>query len=177
MKYRLLLACSGLVALSALAASPGTAPNLYELMKNVVAVQTQVVWDIGNKALDEEGNPDASKLTPADWSRIIAAAGKARDASLSLATADHVMVAAPGQKLQDEGNPGAFGAKDVQAVIDANPKAFSAFSQAMASSMSEIVAAAQARDAKKLNDVSGTLDQVCEQCHIQFWYPNQALAR
>lgn len=173
MKYSLWLTCSGLVALSALAGGRSTAPNLQELMKNVVAVQTQVVWDISNNAVDEAGNPDGSKLTAADWSHIGAAAGKVKDASQILAAADHVMVATPGQKLQDEGNPGAFDAKAVQAVIDSNPKAFKAFAQALATSMNEAVVAAQARDAKKLNDVAGQLDQICEQCHMQFWYPNQ----
>lgn len=172
MKSPLWLAFSGLVALSAIAATSGTAPNLHEQMKNVIAVQTQVVWDISSKVLDDNGNPDASRLKAADWSQIIAAAGKVRDASQVLASGP-VMVAAPGQKIQDEGTPGAFGAKAVQGVIDANPKAFSAFSLAMAGSMSEIIATAQARDAKKLDAAAGQLDQLCEQCHKQFWYPNQ----
>jgi hypothetical protein len=32
-------------------------------MKNDVAVQTQVIWDVGNRAQDDQGNPDASKLS------------------------------------------------------------------------------------------------------------------
>lgn len=177
MKHFVWLSCSGLVALSALAASGGPTPNLHELMKNVVAVQTQIVWDISNGAQDELGNPDGSKLKPADWSHISAAAGKVSDASKTLAATNHVMVAAPGQKLQDEDNPGAFNAKAVQTVIDSNPKAFNAFAQALATSMNEVVVAAQARDARKLNDVAGQLDQICEQCHLQFWYPTQSLPR
>lgn len=177
MKYSLLLTCAGLVALSASAANPSKAPNLHELMKNVVAVQTQIVWDVSNKTQDDNGNPDASKLTAADWTHISAAASKVRVASQTLAAADHVMAAAPGQKLQDEGNPGAFDAKAVQAVIDSNPKAFNAFAQALAASMNEVIVATQARDAKKLNDVAGQIDQICEQCHVQFWYPNQQVPR
>lgn len=173
MKHSLWLTGGALVALNALAASPGTAPNLHDLMKDVVAVQTQIVWDISNNVQDNLGNLDASKMTAADWSRIGAAAGKVRDVSRTLAATDHIVVAAPGQKLQDEENPGAFNAKAVQTVIDANPKAFNAFAQALATNMNEIVVAAQARDAKKTNDAVSRLDQVCEQCHTQFWYPNQ----
>jgi hypothetical protein len=39
--------------------------------------------------------------------------------------------------------------------------------------MEQIGAAAQSKDANKLFEVSGRLDQVCEDCHLQFWYPDQ----
>jgi len=39
--------------------------------------------------------------------------------------------------------------------------------------MDQITAAAKLRDAVKLNEVSSRLDQVCEERHLQFWYPEQ----
>ena len=151
--------------------------DLHDLMKNVVAVQTQVVWDIGNRAQDDRGNPDASKLAAADWTKIIDAATKVRQASQTLARADHVQAAAPGMKIEGEGNSGALGAKQVQALIDKDPAGFRAMSQALAGSMEQIGAAAKAKDAAKLFEVSGALDQVCESCHTKFWYPEQKAAR
>ena len=52
--------------------APATAgpPNLHELMKAVVAPQTQIVWDVGNNAQDADGAPDASKLKPTDWAKL-----------------------------------------------------------------------------------------------------------
>src|SRR5690242_15222359 len=155
------------------AAPAAAAPNLHDLMKTVVAVQTQVIWDVGNQAQDEQGNPDASKLKATDWGKVVTSGGKVKQAMQTLAQADHVMAAGPGQKLDGEGSPGAFGAKQVQAAIDANPKVFRAFAQALIVSMDQIVAAAQTKNAAKLFDVSGRLDQVCEDCHMQFWYPEQ----
>lgn len=176
MKSSLFLLSSGLFFASAYAADPAPAPaaNLHDLMKNVVAVQTQVIWDVGNNAQDDKGNPDATKLKPADWSKAAAAAGKVKEAAQTLANAAHVMAAAPGQKIDGEGTtPGAFGAKQVQKAIDANPKVFKAFAQQLTASMDEIVAAAKVKDAAKLFDVSGRLDQECEGCHTQFWYPDE----
>lgn len=173
MKSSLLLLAGGLMFASAYAGSPPAAPNLHQLMKDIVAPQTQVVWDIGNQAQDDEGRIVASKLKPTDWTKIATAAGKVKQASQTLAQANHIMAAGPGQKIDGEGNPGSFGAKDVQKVLDANPKAFSAFAQQLASSMDEVIASAQSKDAAKLFDVSGRIDQVCEVCHLQFWYPNQ----
>jgi hypothetical protein len=148
--------------------------DLHDLMKNVVAVQAQVIWDVSNEAQDDEGNPDASKLSAGDWAKIIESAGKVREAARTLGRADHVLAAPPGVKIEGEVSPGVAGAKQVQAAIDSNPSAFRTRSQELAASMDEIVAAAKAKDATKLFEVSGSLDQVCENCHIQFWYPEQA---
>ncbi|HEV8331988.1 MAG TPA: cytochrome c [Steroidobacteraceae bacterium] len=148
-------------------------PNLHDPMKNIVAVQTQVIWDVGNQAQDDQGNPDASKLAAGDWTQIIDAAGKVRQVAQTLAQSAQVIVAAPGEKIEGEGNADALGAKQVQAAIDAQPAEFRARSQALAASMDQIIAAAKAKDAKKLFDVSGALDQVCEDCHMKFWYPGR----
>jgi cytochrome c556 len=147
--------------------------DLHDLMKNVVAVQTQAIWDVGNRAQDDQGTPDASKLAPADWSKLIDAAGKVRQVALTLARSEHVLAAAPGVKIDGEGNADAPGARQVQAALDANPREFKSLSQALATSMDEVVAAAQAKDAARLFDVSGALDQVCEDCHVKFWYPQK----
>jgi cytochrome c556 len=147
--------------------------DLHALMKDVVAVQTQVIWDVSNGAQDDQDNPDASKMSAADWTKIIDAAGKVRGASQTLAKADHVIAAAPGVKIEGEGNEGSASAKQVQAAIDKNPAEFRTRSQALATSMDQIVAAAKAKDAAKVFEVSGVLDQVCEDCHQKFWYPSQ----
>lgn len=174
MKSSLFVLAGGLLIASAYAADPAPAPNLHELMKNVVAIQTQVIWDIGNNAQDDKGYTDASKMKPADWAKAAAAAGKVKAAAQKLATAPHVMAAAPGQKIDGEGGtPTAFGPKEVQKAIDANPRVFQAFATQLAGSMDEIITATQAKDAKKFFDVSGRLDQECEGCHTQFWYPDE----
>jgi cytochrome c556 len=177
MKSSLCLLCVGLVVASAYAGNSSTAPNLRDLMKNVVAVQSQIIWDIGNHAQDDQGNLDPKKMKPTDWSAIVSAGDKVKQAAQTLVVADHVMVAAPGQKLQDEGNAGAFDAKAVQRTIDADPKAFNAFAKLLAATMDEIAAAARAKDAAKVADVSNRLDEICEACHTQFWYPEQKLTR
>jgi len=175
MKSSLFLLAGGLLMASAYAADPApAAPNLHELMKNVVAIQTQVIWDVGNTAQDDSGNPDPAKMKAADWAKIAGAAGKVKEAGQKLAAAPEVMAAAPGQKISGEGEtPGAFGAKEVQKAIDANPKVFKAFATQLVGSMDELIAASKAKDAKKMFDVSGRLDQECEGCHLQFWYPNE----
>jgi len=147
--------------------------DVHALMKDVVAPQTQVIWDISNEAQDDQGNPDASKMTAAGWNKIIAAAEKVKQASQTLAKADHAIAAAPGVKIEGDGNEGVAGAKQVQAAIDKDPAEFRTRATALATSMDQIVAAAKAKSAAKVFEVSGVLDQVCEDCHQKFWYPGQ----
>jgi hypothetical protein len=170
---------SGVVAILAVAGdvhSAAAPANLHDLMKDVVAVQAQVVWDVSNEAQDEDGNPDASKLAAGDWTKIADAGEKVRQVAQMLGQSENVVVAAPGVKLEGEENPGSWGAKQVQASIDANPAQFRAYSKALAASMEQIAAAAKTRNAAKLADVAGALDQVCETCHEKFWYPQQKAA-
>lgn len=171
----LLLGCGLMFAIADAGSTAPASANLHELMKDVAA-QAQIIWDIGNRALDEQGNLDPAKVADADWSQVVSAGGKVKQAAQMLAGAKHVIGAAAGQKIQGEGNPGSFSAKDVERVVSANPKAFSAFAQQLAASMDEILQAARARDGAKFYDVSGRLDQVCEQCHMQFWYPEQKVS-
>ena len=167
------LGCTGMLVAAYQVNSAAAPADVHDLMKNVVAVQTQVIWDISNEAQDDQGNPDASKMSAADWTKIIEAAGKVKQASQTLAQAEHVIAAAPGVKIEGEGNAGVAGAKQVQAAIDKNPAEFRTRSRALATSMDQIVAAAKANNAAKVFEVSGVLDQVCEDCHQKFWYPGQ----
>jgi hypothetical protein len=34
-------------------------------------------------------------------------------------------------------------------------------------------AAIEAKDAEKLLDVGNAIDEACEKCHLQYWYPNE----
>lgn len=147
-------------------------PTLHAAMKDVIAPQAQILWDVSNNALDDDGNPDAKRVTAAQWKQIGVAGLRMKEMALTLAAAQPIKVAAPGVTLQDEGPPGA-GAAQVQKFIDADPAAFSAHARELAAAADGFVAASSARDVAKLAEFGGTLDQVCETCHMQFWYPQQ----
>lgn len=149
--------------------------TVHDAMKDVVAPQTQAIWDVGNAALDDDGNPDASRVTAAQWQQVADAAGRLKDVSLALAMAEHPIAAAPGAKLDGEEN--GANAAQVQRLIDANPKAFAGHARTLAAAADGLVAAASDKDVAKLADISGTIDQDCEACHVQFWYPEQQAAQ
>ncbi|BAV64454.1 hypothetical protein SCLO_1014140 [Sphingobium cloacae] len=147
---------------------------LHEAMKDVVAPQAQILWDVSNRGMNDEGAPDGSRLTDEDWAKIIAAGASLEAKATELAETKKIVVARPGETIQDQENPGASTPQQVQAFIDKDPESFSAMAQALAQSGKEFSEAAKQRDAVKLAALSGALDQVCEDCHLRYWYPQQA---
>lgn len=171
------LACAVLAGGLLLAAEGMTqkpVPTVHESMTDVIAPQANVLWEVSNGALDDDGNPDASRMKPAQWDQIAAAGQRMHEMAVALATADRLVVAAPGAKIDGEDGPEGTSAAQVQGFIDADHAAFVEHARALAAAAETFVTAAKAKDAAKLGEVAGTLDQVCEACHIQFWYPNQA---
>ena len=150
---------------------------LHDLMKDVVAPQAQIAWDLANNAQDDDGKPDSSKLADGDWAKIAEAGQKLRDAALSLTQAGRITVAAPGQKIQDEENAGASTVAQVQGFINADMPAFAAFATPLAANADQFVSASKSHDAAKLAEASGSLDQVCESCHVKTWYRQQSGAK
>jgi cytochrome c556 len=166
----------GLAAAVVVEAADSKPAYLHDAMKNIVAIQAQVIWDVSNDAVNDAGEPDAAKLKAADWTKIANAAVKLRQVAQTYSGAGPVLVARPGEKIDGEGGtPEAWGARKVQGAIDANPAAFRAFANQMKTAMDEVVTATQTKNAAKLADVTGRLDQICEECHMAFWYPDQKL--
>jgi hypothetical protein len=169
---------AGLLAASlgaqAVAAEPGKSLTLFDAMKDTVVPKTQVIWDITNAAQDDMGNVTADALKAGDWAKISGAARESSRAVRNLLAQPRVVTAPPGIKIQGEGAPGAFGAREVQQTIDANPAAFVAFEKQLLAAMNGIVTATKARDAEKVGSLAGELDGICEACHKVFWYPQQA---
>ena len=90
-----------------------------------------------------------------------------------MADAPEVLIAPPGARLQDEGAPGQATSKQIQGFIDANPRDFAAHARALADVSDAFLKAAAAKDAQTLGDASTKLDEVCEACHVKYWYPEQ----
>ena len=146
---------------------------LHQAMKDIVAPQAQVLWDITNNAMNNNGDIDPALLKPADWARIADAGAQLKAKAHALAAATQITVAAPGEKIQDQESPGGSSAADVKRFIDADRQGFSDMAGTLASSADEFVAAARARDTARLAVPVQGLDEVCEACHVKYWYPQQ----
>jgi hypothetical protein len=98
--------------------------NLQQTMLAKVNPQGLALWDITNAALDDSGNLSAAKITPANWTKLIEIGKALEEGGRILASSSGIIAAAPGAKLQDEGNAGATTAADVQHFLNAKPAVF-----------------------------------------------------
>jgi cytochrome c556 len=78
-----------------------------------------------------------------------------------------------GSHLEDHGTPGNLTAEESEQAIAENRDAFIAIAQALREVGVSMLAAAEARNPQGLIDAGDTMDQVCEGCHLKFWYPGQ----
>nr|PZN64463.1 MAG: hypothetical protein DIU62_09830 [Pseudomonadota bacterium] len=160
------------------APAPATAssPPIQEVMANAFTPQSNQLWEISGKVYDDEGNISAAMLSEEDWAALVKVATEMRAAATGLKDTANLQVAAPGVKLQGEEGPGALSATQIKALIDALPQEFAAEADRLIEVADGVLAAVQARDAEKLDELSGVLNEVCTSCHTKFWYPEQEAA-
>ncbi len=150
-----------------------TAPTVFGLMNASIIPGSNKIWELSGNLYDDKGNLDAKQLTDAQWTEIKDAATGISASAKALAGTTGLKVAAPGAKIQAEGTPGSLGAAEVQAAMDADPKAFSEHATQLVAIADEIATAAAAHDAAKTDDAQSRMTEVCGACHQKFWYPNQ----
>jgi hypothetical protein len=168
---------AGLMIAEAVLAADAPKANLQVTMLTKVNPQATALWDLTNEAQDDEGNIDVKKIDAATWAKLLQIGKSLEEGGRALATGNGVIAAAPGAKLQDESGPGASKAVDVQRYIDARPAEFRKHAMALQKTGADIVAAVTKRDGAKLTTLSNDLDQVCENCHVVFWYPQQQVPK
>jgi hypothetical protein len=153
--------------------APKQGPTLHEVMKDKVDLNADALWDVSNAAIGQAAGIDPAKMTDATWAQIEQRATAVQQAALEIASMDPIIVVKPGVKIADEGVPGGDTGADVQAGIDKDPQKLRDFANALAVHMGDLATAARAHDAAKAGPLIDQLDGVCEDCHLEFWYPSQ----
>jgi hypothetical protein len=163
----------GLLMMGSTFAADTTKANVQLTMLTKVNPQALALWDLTNDAQDDNGDIDVKKINPATWARLLEIGKAIEDGGRNLAGSNGVVAAVPGAKLQDETAPGASKAADVQRFIDAKPAAFRKHALELQNTGTALIAAVTKHDGRKLTELSNALDEVCENCHMAFWYPQQ----
>src|ERR1700730_5460475 len=65
---------------------------------------------------------------------------------------------------------------EIKAKIDKDPVLWDAEIQALRNVGLEVLEIVKKRDVKALFDASGDLDNACEACHLEYWYPGDKMA-
>ena len=127
------------------------------------------IWDVTNAAMNDEGGLDPALISEDDWGKL-AESGQALDTVGRRMAAARTIVAAGPNLVAGAVPPGAASREQIQAMIDADPDGFRAVAVEMAKQGAALAAAAKARDAAAVGDLSTGLDGACSSCHTRYWY-------
>jgi hypothetical protein len=163
----LLAALVLLVACRPHAAAP---PSIRSLMTSKIDPSADALWDAVGTYVTAAGTENRRPHTAAQWSELRERAVILSNAA-DLLTRGGLRVADEGETLENEGVAGNLNAAQAQQAIDANLPVFAGFAHALRKVGGQLVSAAEHRDADAVMDAGTSLAQVCEGCHVQFWYP------
>ena len=163
------------VGLAAGIASSATMPTVNDSMTHVMAVHAQTIWDITSNAFNAKGDGlDAKKISASDWKNLGEAGRQLKERATLMAKAPRMIVAVKGEHILGEeaahGGPhDAASVKQIQAMIDRDPKQFARRAMTLAEAGESLEKAAKARNVRGVYKVSSNLDDVCDGCHEPFW--------
>ncbi|HEY4031783.1 MAG TPA: hypothetical protein VGM25_15675 [Caulobacteraceae bacterium] len=159
-------------------AKPAPMVTVNDSMTHVMSLEAQTIWDVSSKAFNFQGDGlNPKKLDAKDWKALEGAGIRIRERAMLLATAKRVIVAGPDEHIlgEEAAHAGvkktwdAASARQVQALIDAQPKKFAEHAWTLVRTGDSLAKAAKLRDIKTVYKVSAGLDEVCDGCHQPFW--------
>ena len=140
--------------------------SIRELMDAEVDPAADAIWDSVVITITAAGEQDHQPRTDEEWKAV-------RRSAITLIEATNLLVM-DGRRLAPAGAPpvpGEPSAEVLQQRLDANRPAFAGFAQALRNEGIKALEAIDAKDANRLLEVGGEIDEACEACHLVYWYP------
>lgn len=157
----------------AAAASPlKPTAGIQDIMAGMIEPSAEFLWASVSSTVTEQGVEEKQPRTDEEWNEVRRhAIILAESANLLLIEGRHV--ARDGKQLDDHGTPGNLTLEQVEQAIAKDRATFVAFSQALHDAGAAMLKAADDKDVQAIMTAGETLDEVCESCHLKFWYPGQ----
>ncbi len=144
-----------------------------DLMESIIDPSADVIWGAVGTVADKQGVRDLSPKTPEDWLDLRRAAVRLVEGGNLLmmpgraAAPAGVKSDAPGVELEPA---------EITVLIGKEREGFDAFAMALQAIGVEALQAIEAKNADRLIEVGGRMEEVCESCHQTFWYPHEQAA-
>jgi hypothetical protein len=143
--------------------------TIKDIMDSMVDPVADVIWNSVATIVTKEGVEERAPRTDEEWARV-------RRAAVTLAEVTDLLlmpgreVAKPGDKSQ---NPGIeLHPEEIAKLIREKPDNWAKRVAALHDSAVETIKVIDSRDVQGLIDAGEKLDQACERCHLEHWYPN-----
>ena len=151
--------------------------TVHDIMEGIVDPSSDVLFDAVATDITAEGVNEKRPTTDDDWEKVEHAA-VALVESMNMVRVPGRIVARPGEKTKSEG-PDApeLTAEEIKAKIDADRGKFLKYSNDLQVQAVRALEIARKHDAQGLFDIGEDIDNACEACHLEYWYPNDKAAK
>ena len=170
---------TSVTAESGAAATPTASPlkpiaGVQDVMAGMIDPAADFLWASVSTTVERGKTVEKQPRTDEEWAEVRRQAiVLAEGANLIMMEGRHVVK--EGMHLEDHGTPGNLTAEESEQAIAADRGTYIAFAQALRDVGAAMLAAADTRNPQGIIDAGDTMDQVCEGCHLKFWYPGQKI--
>lgn len=151
-------------------AGPGPVAPIRDVMHMIIESQAQVIFDSVAITVTEAGTQEKQPQTEEDWDAVLHSAITLAEAA-NLLTVPGRPVARP-EDMNTSADPVELTPAQIQEKITANPESWLKHVKNLQDVAMQAVKAATAKNVQDLWNVGEPIDQACETCHLEFWYPN-----
>jgi hypothetical protein len=148
------------------------AVSVKELMRDMIDPASDFVFDAVGTIVTKKGRVERIPRTDADWDRI-------RIGAVTLAEGVYLLkIPRPFAPAGDENNsagpePFELSPAQITAKLEADPVLWNAKIEALRNVGLEVIEIVKRKDVHELWDAAENLDQACETCHLEYWYPGE----
>jgi hypothetical protein len=146
--------------------------TIKDLMVHVIDTAADAVWLSVTTTATEKGLIETRPQNDEEWARV-------RSGAILLAEAANLLmipgrhVAQPHEKSEVPGVE--LEPSEMEDLINKDRPAFYERAKALHDAAMLVLKAAEEKNPEKIFDLGENLDQACENCHRQYWYPNEKI--
>jgi len=167
-----LSACGGSADVPAVQPAFQPTATVKDLMLSVVDPAADVVWLSVTSLVTKDGLIETAPETDEEWNDV-------RKGAIALVESANLLqipgrhVAAPGEISEVPGVE--LEPSEMEELIEQDRASWNMRANALHDAALEALLAIEAHDADKVFEVGEHIERACENCHTQYWYPNERI--
>lgn len=164
----LLLLCGGCAA-----SQPEYRPTatVRDIMKSMIDPSADGVWESVATTIDADGTHEKVPQTDEEWAAV-------RQHTITLMEASNLLlmpgrqIARPGEKAEDP--KVVLSPEAIEALVNQDRESWTKLAHGLHDAALETLKAVDAKNAQGVFDAGEGIYRACENCHLKYWYPNEA---
>jgi hypothetical protein len=140
-----------------------------DIMTGMLDPSSAAIWQSVAMTITAAGADVKAPKSDEDWAAL-------RTHALQLIEASNLLQI-PGRAMARAGEASSFpgielGPQEIQALVDTDRAGWMTRARELHTAVMPTLQAIEAKDTQKLEDAGELIDAACENCHLQYWYPN-----